>query len=231
MGAGKSSSEASNPGPAHPPAVCARSSQIFDRKGLVRESSRKSTPGCLQSPQVFDRKGLVRESSRKSMVDSIKSTIWGDDKVRPSSLGTMTASPCMILATLKTPTTDQYDVFARYHKTGIWRTIACSETFQNFTSVVVLANAFWVGYSAGMTSEIESTLGFFIVENLFLIYFWAECIVIFAACEKKTNLLLDAWFLYDIFLVVTLTLNTWIVFVVSAWQGEGFSAMKTIRVC
>eukprot|EP00927_Polykrikos_kofoidii_P026935 TRINITY_DN23888_c0_g1_i2.p1 TRINITY_DN23888_c0_g1~~TRINITY_DN23888_c0_g1_i2.p1 ORF type:complete len:860 (-),score=142.87 TRINITY_DN23888_c0_g1_i2:121-2700(-) len=131
-----------------------------------------------------------------------------------------------------------------YHfETGVCQRLINSETFEHVTHAVVMLNAIWVAIDTdynNATHPFEADIVFQVVENMFLIYFCIEAGIRFGAFKLKRGILIDHWFLFDMALVMTMLLETWIVpvicvyifpdLVAGASAGGGSGTLKLFRV-
>eukprot|EP00928_Gymnodinium_smaydae_P001516 TRINITY_DN10550_c1_g1_i2.p1 TRINITY_DN10550_c1_g1~~TRINITY_DN10550_c1_g1_i2.p1 ORF type:complete len:857 (-),score=155.79 TRINITY_DN10550_c1_g1_i2:168-2681(-) len=109
--------------------------------------------------------------------------------------------------------TKPYSVTDYYKEDGIFRRIAMSPIFENFTLLVIVFNAIWIAVDTDLNSEsvlIRAKLQFQVAENFFCFYFSFEWIVRFFAFENKRNTLKDPWFVFDSALLAFMVLETWI---------------------
>lgn len=106
-----------------------------------------------------------------------------------------------------------YDVRNFYKTTGFVQWVARSEPFNVVTLCVICANALYLGIDADRNdaSSIDKADAVFqVCENLFCIFFFVEIIVRFEAFAAKRDCLKDAWFKFDLVLVVLMVLETWV---------------------
>lgn len=129
----------------------------------------------------------------------------------------------------------------------IFSTIATNDKFQNFTLLVIVINALWIGVDTEWNHKIlvDPVTGKFplqptasVVENVFCAYFTFEVAVRFLGFKKKKYCLKDAWFVFDSILVTCMVLETWVMAIVTLIiGGEGnasflanFSALRLLRL-
>ncbi|CAE7599512.1 unnamed protein product [Symbiodinium natans] len=108
----------------------------------------------------------------------------------------------------------QYNVFDRYHKTGCAQFIAKHWLFEYSTLFVVCVNTVWIAIDTDMNQFsiiTNAPIAFQIAENFFCGYFFCELLIRFFAFQYKRHCLQDYWFLFDLFLVVLMVAETWIV--------------------
>lgn len=102
---------------------------------------------------------------------------------------------------------------ARRFDPGPFQQIAKSAWFENFTMVVIVVYALYMSIDMDLnTADIitETHPVFIVCEQLFCFYFFFELVIRFAAFEKKCNCLKDAWFVFDLALVVMMVAETWV---------------------
>lgn len=108
----------------------------------------------------------------------------------------------------------QYNVHDLYYETGCIQKIAKSATFEYTTLLVIIMNAVWIAIDTdynGAQYLTDAHPVFQVVENLFCFYFTSELIMRFAAFRHKPSCLRDFWFVFDLFLVSLMILETWII--------------------
>lgn len=79
--------------------------------------------------------------------------------------------------------------------------------------VVIVVYALYMSIDMDLnTADIitETHPVFIVCEQLFCFYFFFELVIRFAAFEKKCNCLKDAWFVFDLALVVMMVAETWV---------------------
>lgn len=107
----------------------------------------------------------------------------------------------------------EYSVVDFYWETGFWRTIACHPIFENVTLVVIGINAIWMMIDADYNSS-STYLGaesmFQIADQFFCFYFVTEITIRFMALRRKLDGFKDAWFVFDLVLVVLMIVEIWL---------------------
>eukprot|EP00439_Symbiodinium_sp_Y106_P080875 s82_g19.t2 len=104
----------------------------------------------------------------------------------------------------------QYNVFDRYYKTGCAQFVA-KHWLHLF---VVCLNTVWIAIDTDLNTFsiiTNAPIEFQIAENFFCGYFFCELLIRFCAFQQKRHCLQDYWFLFDLFLVVLMVAETWIV--------------------
>lgn len=120
--------------------------------------------------------------------------------------------------------TKVYDVCDFYKTTGIFQSIARSQNFENLTMFLVIVNAMYIGIDEDLNKKanlFDADRFFFISSNFFCLYFTGELLIRFMAFAQKINCLMDGWFLFDLFLVVTMILDTWILMPILKYGSDG----------
>ncbi|CAE7879169.1 unnamed protein product [Symbiodinium microadriaticum] len=108
----------------------------------------------------------------------------------------------------------QYNVFDRYYKTGCAQFVAKHWLFEYATLFVVCLNTIWIAIDTDLNTFsiiTNAPIEFQIAENFFCGYFFGELLIRFCAFQHKRHCLQDYWFLFDLFLVVLMVAETWIV--------------------
>eukprot|EP00811_Abedinium_folium_P024921 NODE_3509_length_2025_cov_16.994731.p1 GENE.NODE_3509_length_2025_cov_16.994731~~NODE_3509_length_2025_cov_16.994731.p1 ORF type:complete len:550 (+),score=99.90 NODE_3509_length_2025_cov_16.994731:127-1776(+) len=118
---------------------------------------------------------------------------------------------------------DKYCVFEFYHTKGIWQNIGRHPYFENATLTAISLNAIWIAIDTDYNPSdvlIDAPVAFFVMENLFCAYFFAEWLVRFMSFRRKCNGLKDSWFVFDSVLLLLMVLETWVLVVVAAISGN-----------
>lgn len=105
-----------------------------------------------------------------------------------------------------------YNVHDLYHTTGYMQLIAKSRWFETLTYLVIAASALWIAIDLDHNNAdifIESAPGFIVAECLFSTFYILEWVIRFAAFRRKRDACRDAWFVFDTFLVFSMTFETW----------------------
>lgn len=120
----------------------------------------------------------------------------------------------------------QYNVFDLYHETGFCQKVAKSSLFENVTFAVVALNALWISVDADHNDAdllLDAHPVFQVAENIFCTYFTWELSTRFLAFKRKINCLKDAWFVFDLFLVTLMVIETWVMTIIFIGLGGGSS--------
>jgi hypothetical protein len=107
-----------------------------------------------------------------------------------------------------------YDVTDFYSTAGCSQAVARSDRFANITVIVVMLNAVYIGIDADWnTAEniFDAHWFFCLSSNLFCVYFTFELVVRMLAFRHMRDALKDGWFKFDLFLVITMILDTWVI--------------------
>eukprot|EP00435_Cladocopium_sp_Y103_P013189 s3234_g3.t1 len=97
-----------------------------------------------------------------------------------------------------------------YAEKGCWSHIARSAWFKNLTLFMVLMSTAWIAIDTDYNKQ-DSEYGyiFLAVDNIICAYFCVEITIRWFACEVCSNALSDCSFLFDLFLAVTMSIETW----------------------
>ena len=105
---------------------------------------------------------------------------------------------------------------------------------------VIFLNAIWIGIDIELNHAdvlAEADIGFILAENLFCFYFTVELLIRFLVYTKKTYALKDVWFLFDLFLVSLMMLETWVMPLLHIFSADsagaatgGLSVLRIARV-
>lgn len=165
-----------------------------------------------ESEVVIDMSSKSQESAKPKAIDEA-----GDDEVEMhASMMDFKEPDSLASVFLHDDEVDKpmYCVEAFYSKDGMCQNIARSSELANFTVLIVVLNAIYIGVESDHNDaqNIYRASWFFqICSQLFCIYFTWELLVRFFAFEDKRNCLRDGWFKFDAFLVSSMILDTWII--------------------
>ncbi|CAJ1397715.1 unnamed protein product [Effrenium voratum] len=114
---------------------------------------------------------------------------------------------------------------------GCFARLANNERFQHITLGVIVLNALWIfvdvqwNHSAlrGEDGRLPLEPYSIAVENAFCTYFTLEVICRFLAFRKFRYCFIDAWFVFDLTLVIFMVLETWVLALIELASG-GFNA-------
>lgn len=107
----------------------------------------------------------------------------------------------------------KYDVKEFYHTTGLAQLIARHAAFEHLSTFFVILNAIWMGVDTDWNTSdliLQAQTMFVVANHLFTIYFVAELIVRFAAFQRKCFCFCDAWFVFDMILVIVMITENWV---------------------
>jgi len=124
----------------------------------------------------------------------------------------------------------EYDVSVLYHDQGAAQWLALHPSFTFASMVVVFLNAIWIGIETDYNDKevlYEADVGFILIENLFCIFFLWEWLVRLCAFRQKAQCIRDLWFIFGTVLLVTMVLETWVLFIVSAVSHGGSGNLPT----
>jgi voltage-gated sodium channel len=128
-----------------------------------------------------------------------------------------------------------YRVESFYKTTGIFQFVARHRWFDTGTFVIIGLNALWIAVDTDHNKAdmlLDAHPVFMTAEQLFCFFFTGELLVRFFAFEKKYNCLKDLWFVFDLFLVTMMILETWVLIIVMAAtvRSSGGSGIGTVGV-
>lgn len=150
-------------------------------------------------------------------------------------------------ATLRTSVTMLEDSKNKRIGNGFFGRIANNERFQHVTLFVIVLNAFWIfvdvqwNHTALKLADGSLPLEPYsiIVENIFCVYFTSEVFIRFLAFKKYRYCFIDAWFVFDLTLVVFMVLETWVITLIDLASGgandgggvlNNFSSFRLLRL-
>eukprot|EP00927_Polykrikos_kofoidii_P007265 TRINITY_DN12972_c0_g1_i1.p1 TRINITY_DN12972_c0_g1~~TRINITY_DN12972_c0_g1_i1.p1 ORF type:complete len:671 (-),score=141.79 TRINITY_DN12972_c0_g1_i1:266-2278(-) len=188
----------------------------------------------VRSPEeAKEARRTARNKSRRKMsgVEVPESPLGtnpgGDGKDPPAMKKGVFASKKAMKAQLeKNLTKATYNVSMYYWDTGVCRTVATNNVFENLTLGVISFNALWISIdteynTASVLNDAHPV--FIIAENFFCLYFLTEWSFRFGAFKNKLNGFRDAWFVFDSFMVGLMVFETWIMFFMVMAQGSSSS--------
>jgi len=129
----------------------------------------------------------------------------------------------------------QYSVFDFYHESGMFQAMARSDIFDGVTLAVIGVNALWIWIDTDYNDAenlLEADMIFFVMENLFCLYFTFEWIVRFMAFKSKLTGFKDYWFIFDTGLVLFMVFETWVMTIItlSSGQNNGMEWLKNAQI-
>ncbi|CAE6937164.1 Cacna1h [Symbiodinium natans] len=126
--------------------------------------------------------------------------------------------------------------------------LAKNERFQHTTLMVIVVNALWIFIDvqwnhSNLRNEVDGRLPLepysIIVENAFCAFFTAEVLIRFCAFRTYRYCMVDAWFLFDLTLVIFMVLETWVISLIDLASGgtgggagilNNFSSLRLLRL-
>ena len=99
--------------------------------------------------------------------------------------------------------------------------------FERITMTVIFLNAIWIGVDIELNHAdvlAEADPGFIAAENLFCFFFSAELAIRFLLYTRKIYALRDTWFLFDLFLVLLMIVETWFMPLVHVFSADSAGA-------
>jgi hypothetical protein len=124
----------------------------------------------------------------------------------------------------------------KYRDVGVLSRIAKSSIFDNGTLAIISVNAGWIGMNTfrSFNDAEDLTTAPFIVqigENIFCIYFTIEVFIRWFAYKHKLKGFLDAWLMFDSFLVFFMVAETWFMpLLLPGASGAGLSVLRLLRL-
>eukprot|EP00928_Gymnodinium_smaydae_P029819 TRINITY_DN22351_c0_g6_i1.p1 TRINITY_DN22351_c0_g6~~TRINITY_DN22351_c0_g6_i1.p1 ORF type:complete len:642 (+),score=87.52 TRINITY_DN22351_c0_g6_i1:97-2022(+) len=100
-----------------------------------------------------------------------------------------------------------------YSESGFWASLVKSERFENSVLIVIILNTIWLAFDTDLNKAdvlCNAPMVFQIMDNFFCVCFSFELSARFLAYKKKRNAFADRWFLFDLFLVLTMIWETWV---------------------
>jgi hypothetical protein len=135
-----------------------------------------------------------------------------------------------VFSTDNDPTSIQHSVEDYYYDTGICQQIARSSHFANLTVFVVCLNAIYLGIDSDYNDAANiynANLVFLIISQFFCIYFTLEVVIRLLAFRNKCDSMKDGWFKFDVFLVVTMIADIWVLMPILKVMSGGSAPIPT----
>jgi len=110
-------------------------------------------------------------------------------------------------------TSMHYRVEDQYYETGIAQAVAQNDWFVNTCFLVIVLNSIYIGVESDLNHQealYSSDWFFFLSENFFCLFFASELLVRYCAFRVKLDCLRDQWFKIDLFMLVLMVLETWV---------------------
>lgn len=128
------------------------------------------------------------------------------------------------ISNLKKDLKKEVDGVGAYYKTdNFYASFALNQYFEYCTLLVISVNAVWIGYDADENtgdSINNSAMTFVVAENLFCFYFTFELLIRFQAFERKRDVRRSYWFMFDLFLVLAMIFETWLLPLLPLGKGS-----------
>jgi len=169
-------------------------------RGLVgKVISFRSRSGSLEEPMLATDPSCNGFQPRKKGIETPRGMFPNANDVKENVVRALTKQ--------------EYNVEDFYKSTGYCQYIAKNDSFKHLTCVVIAINIIWIAIETDQNkAEVlsEAPLLYQIVDNLFCIFFAFEIAVRFSSFSIKLNAAMDGQFMFDLFLVVLMVLETWI---------------------
>eukprot|EP00929_Paragymnodinium_shiwhaense_P110754 TRINITY_DN7799_c0_g3_i1.p1 TRINITY_DN7799_c0_g3~~TRINITY_DN7799_c0_g3_i1.p1 ORF type:complete len:859 (-),score=176.57 TRINITY_DN7799_c0_g3_i1:95-2485(-) len=184
-----------------------------------------------------DVKALMSEIETFGEVPHKRSRNSGEEGMRGKT-STMPDTEAMKERVRQTIMKSKYDVADYYQRRGIWQLIAKHPIFERLTLCMISFNAIWIAVDTDHNKSdvlLQADLVFQLMENLFCVFFTFEIVARLMAFRRKRNCFKDGWFMFDLFMVVLMVMETWCfnLFVYFYMQGGtlgGLQDMSILRV-
>ncbi|CAJ1357249.1 unnamed protein product, partial [Effrenium voratum] len=97
-----------------------------------------------------------------------------------------------------------------YSESGRWQAIARSTCFKSLTLIMVFVSTAWIAVDTDYNTENSKQAYLFVaMDNIICAYFFFEITVRWMAYSVRLTALSDVSFLFDLFLAVSMSLETW----------------------
>jgi len=171
----------------------------------------RDTEEPIKSNSLTSKNRDSRRESRRQSVDSKAA------KGRATLARPMFGHADDMQAAIANEMEPKYDVKNFYKTSGWAQWLARHTWFENFTMTIIVLYAFYMSLDADLnpaTTIMETHPVFIVFEQFFCLYFFLELVVRFLAFERKCQCLRDAWFVFDLALVVMMVAETWVMNIV-----------------
>eukprot|EP00927_Polykrikos_kofoidii_P002918 TRINITY_DN11164_c0_g2_i2.p1 TRINITY_DN11164_c0_g2~~TRINITY_DN11164_c0_g2_i2.p1 ORF type:complete len:708 (+),score=130.32 TRINITY_DN11164_c0_g2_i2:61-2124(+) len=118
--------------------------------------------------------------------------------------------------------------------------ISQTQWFDSLSLWVIAINAIWIAIDTDYNSKAVNTPAFavfVVMDNFFCVFFVFEIVVRFFAFKHRSLCLQDAWFMFDLSLVVVMVVETWVLGVLmllftdfAPTQDNGVGAVRLLRL-
>jgi len=104
-----------------------------------------------------------------------------------------------------------YSVSHFYSDAGCVQKLTRSPHFHNLVMAMIFGNAIYLGVDSAQGERAEENPVFIAGNNFFCFFFVGELLLRFVSFRFKSDCLKDNWFKFDLFLVVLMVLETWLI--------------------
>lgn len=176
--------------------------------GSPTHPASRSPPPQAGSPTSLTKKPQLMRGSTKNELRKRRSTLTG-----MRTRGVFADTNAIKEEVRKAIARPQFDVTDLYKETGIAQCLARHPAFEYVTLAIISLNAIWIAVDTELNTGggvNDSDPVFTVADNFFCTYFVWELTTRFLAFESKRNVFKDAWFGFDLGLVVVMIIETWI---------------------
>eukprot|EP00931_Biecheleriopsis_adriatica_P048147 TRINITY_DN27811_c0_g1_i1.p1 TRINITY_DN27811_c0_g1~~TRINITY_DN27811_c0_g1_i1.p1 ORF type:complete len:369 (-),score=61.36 TRINITY_DN27811_c0_g1_i1:110-1216(-) len=131
---------------------------------------------------------------------------------------------------------EPYDVRQYYKTNGFVAKIARSMVFENSSLFVIAVYSIWTAIDTDHNTAsylVNAHPVWIVAEQFFCTYFFFEIVIRFAAFADKRRCLRDAWFVFDLILVIFMVFEVWVLtlLMLSTSQGQSiFYNLSLLRI-
>jgi len=115
-----------------------------------------------------------------------------------------------------------YNVTNYYKKSGVFQAIARNRNFELVSLALVIGSSVWMAVDLDFNNAVmlhQADIGFQVVANSVCFLFTAELTIRFLAFDNVRNIVKDFWCMFDLFLVVFMIVETWVLWCLAAALG------------
>lgn len=125
---------------------------------------------------------------------------------------------------------------AKKYADNVFGRLASHRYFEGTTMVVILLNALCIGIEADDSARFykptklyEGPAFFIVTEVFFAVFFTTELVIRFFAFKQKRKCFVDAWFIFDLLLVVMMDVETFVLPLIES-TGSPLAMLSTLRL-
>jgi voltage-gated sodium channel len=190
---------------------------------LAPSPFRDSTLGTTSLPNAVaplsvdakkDEMSLVAKGSIDASLEGYASELQSEIEQKAKETDVVNRDPSLILNQEHAAKVHRPPVRDLYHTTGFIVKVVDSTIFHTMTVAVIVANGIYIGVNADWNkanNRASYSLGFQLCEHFCVTFFVLELLLRFAVFKHKKECYRDRWFIFDLFMIILMVLEVWIV--------------------